>query len=270
MTKPVLQGDSVEFKACCADFYADDLVRKILGDSFHPGKETLTRDLLKTVGLSKEDRLLDVAAGQGTSTVLAAREFGCHAIALDLSKVNLERASKSAADQGVKELVETRISDGEQLPFPDDSFDVLLCECAFCLFTDKNKAAGEMARVLRPGGRLALSDMTLTEEDFPKDLNNLLLKVACIADATSVDKMNAAFESVGFVDVVNRDASWGLTDMVKQIRERLLAVELAVKLGKISLGGIDIEEGKRLASRSIEIISEGKVAYTTLTAKKGK
>ncbi|MBW2263175.1 MAG: class I SAM-dependent methyltransferase [Deltaproteobacteria bacterium] len=256
-----------EFKSCCASFYADDVVRRILGDSFHPGGEALTLELLDAVKAGPDDDLLDVATGPGASAVLAARKKGCRVTGVDLSTENLARTGALAKERGVADLVTVREADAERLPFEDGSFDVVLCECAFCTFVDKTTAAREMARVLRPGGRLALSDMTLETDAFPEDLDTLLMRVACISDAVPGERLEAFFSDEGFVDLETGDARWALHEMVEDIRGRLLAVELASKLGKIDLGGIDVQEGKRMARRSIEIIEDGTVGYVTLTGR---
>ena len=141
MTGTTNDRNQDEFKSCCANFYADDVVRRILGDSFHPGGERLTENLLNEVNACEEDRVLDIAAGQGTSSILAAQKFGCHVTALDLSVENLERAKRRAGELGMGHLIETRVSDAEQIPFDDSSFDIVLCECAFCVFPDKTRAA---------------------------------------------------------------------------------------------------------------------------------
>lgn len=259
---------AAEFKTCCSSFYADDLVRHILGDSFHPGGEPLTRRLLAAVGTGPSDTLLDVAAGQGTSGVLAAATHGCAVLAVDLSADNLARAGLRAEAAGVAPLVQTRVGDAERLPVGDASVDVLLCECAFCTFVDKPTAAAEMVRVLRPGGRLALSDMALTPGDLPASLDTLLMRVACIADAISEDALVEAFRAHGLRELAVTDESDGLREMVEAIRHRLLAVELASKLGKISLGGLDLEAGKHMASEALDAIRAGKIRYVAFTARK--
>ena len=78
-----------------------------------------------------------------------------------------------AAEQGVSDLTAFRRGDAEGLPFEDQSFDALFSECSFCTFPDKTSAAEEMARVLRPGGRLGLTDVTVSGP-LPEDLQNLL------------------------------------------------------------------------------------------------
>ncbi len=260
--------EASEFKACCARFYADDVVRHILGESFHPGGLDLTRRILSQVKLSSKDRLLDVAAGQGTSAILAAREFGCRVCALDLSGENLDRAAKVAKRSGLEHLLETRTADAERLPYADETFDVVLCECAFCTFRDRHHASGEMLRVLKPGGRLAFSDMTVSPEGLPDELDSLILKVACIADAITEDDLITEFRQTGFSDILVEDASQGLMDMTEEIRRRLLGVKLASRLGKISLGGIDLDAGMKLADRSLSAILDGSIRYVTMTARK--
>ncbi|MBW2276634.1 MAG: methyltransferase domain-containing protein [Deltaproteobacteria bacterium] len=262
-------SEAEEFKACCADFYADDVVRRILGDSFHPGGLDLTRRLLEAAHAGPDDRLLDVAAGQGSSAALAAEETGCSVVALDLSAENLLRAAEEAARRGLGDRFETRLSDAEQLPFEDETFDVILCECAFCTFPDKQRAAHEMFRVLRPGGRLALSDITIVRERFPQELNTLLARVACIADALPTAELAQLLEDAGFAALVTTDASWALGEMVEQIRGRLLAVELAGKLAQLDLGAIDLEEGKRMITGSMAAIRKGSVGYVTLVGARG-
>jgi arsenite methyltransferase len=267
---PPQQHDPSAFKSCCADFYADDAVRLLLGDSFHPGGEALTETLLRQVELGPEHLLLDVACGQGTSSLLAAERFGCRVVGLDLSAANLERARAKAAECGLGDRFEARQADAERLPFEPGTFDVVLCECAFCTFPDKTRAADEMARVLKPGGRLALSDMTVDQVRFPPDLNTLLMRVACIADARLGEAYSEGFAAAGFGDLCLRDANWALAEMVDQIKKRLLSFELMSKLGKlelagIDLGSIDLGEGKRMLSRCREIIEQGIAGYATLT-----
>ncbi len=259
-----------QFKSCCADFYADEAVRRILGDSFHPGGASLTRELLRTVGLRSTDHLLDIAAGQGTSTVLAAREFGSRVVAVDLSAANLERCMETARRSGVGDRVTARAADAERIDLPASSFDVVLCECAFCTFVDKPAAAREMARLLRPGGRLALSDMALRRADFPADLQTLLLRVACIADALPADVMSSLLADAGFSELRVEDASWALAEMVQQIQKRLRAADLMQRLGKVHLGGVDLVEGKRLVKRSLELIHDGVVRYVTIVGRMPK
>ncbi|MDQ6673160.1 MAG: class I SAM-dependent methyltransferase [Chloroflexota bacterium] len=148
-------------KACCADLYASEWARALLGGSFHPGGMRLTERLGVLLGLDAQTRVLDLAAGRGTSALHLAREFGCQIVGVDYSARNVALAQESALEQGLAGRVQFVRGDAEQLDaFADASFDAVVCECAFCTFPDKQAAAAEIARVLVPGGRIGLGDLT--------------------------------------------------------------------------------------------------------------
>jgi ubiquinone/menaquinone biosynthesis C-methylase UbiE len=122
-------------KACCADLYASDWVRLLVGDSFHPGGLALTERLAVLLELDASSRVLDLAAGRGTSALHLARAFGCRVVGLDYSSANVSQATDAAKRDGLSERVEFLQGDAEQLSALDnDSFDAVICECAYCTF----------------------------------------------------------------------------------------------------------------------------------------
>jgi hypothetical protein len=124
-----------------------------------------------------------------------------------------------------------------------------------------------MARVLKPGGRLGLTDMTV-DGTLPDDVQSLLAWVACVAGADTRKEYVATLQAAGFADFVIEDQRDALLDMVGDVRRRLLGIELAVGLGKLSLADLDLAEGKRLARRAVELIEDGVVGYALITARK--
>jgi SAM-dependent methyltransferase len=257
-----------EIKICCATFYASDVVHMLLGDTLHPGGLELTYHLGEALGLGKEDQVLDVACGRGASATGLADRFGCHVMGLDYGPENVAAAEESAAARGVGHLTAFRTGDAEGLPFDDGSFDAVISECSFCTFPNKTAAAAEMARVLRPGGRLGLTDITMTGE-LPDDMRSLLAWVACVAGAGSPEQYTMLLGEAGFTDFAVEDHGAALLNMITDIRRRFLAVELAAGLGRISLEGIDLSEGKRLAQRAVELIQRGDLGYTLIAGRKG-
>jgi arsenite methyltransferase len=148
-----------EVKACCAAAYEQDAVALILGESYHPGGLDLTRRLAHAVALRPGERVLDVASGPGTTAFLLASEFGVEVDGIDLGEGAVASANTTAAQRGVQTQVRFHPGDAERIPVPDQSVDVVFCECAFCTFPDKATAAAEMARVLKPGGRVGITDV---------------------------------------------------------------------------------------------------------------
>lgn len=250
-----------------ATFYQIDAVRELLGDIFHPGGLALTRHLGEVIGLSQGDHVLDVACERGTSAVHLAERFGCHVTGLDCEARNIVAAHSMAEERGVSILTTFRQGNAKGLPFDDETFDAVISECSFCTFPDKVQAAAEMARVMRPGGRLGLTDVTASGP-LPDDVQTLLSWIACIAGAGTAGGYVETLKGAGFTDFTVEDQHDALLDLVTDIRRKLLGAEIAVGLGKLDLGDADLEEGKQSARRSAELIEAGAVGYTLIVARK--
>jgi len=186
-----------EIKACCAAVHESDWARLFLGDSFHPGVLALTERLGDLLGLRPGQRVLDAAAGTETSAIYLAQQFDCRVISLDYGKEAVAGANAAADDAGLAGIVHFKQGDAEKLPFPDRYLDAVLIECAFCTFPNKATAAAELARVLKPGGSLGLSDLTRSGP-LPPELDTLLAWVACIADARPVEEYERYLEAAGW------------------------------------------------------------------------
>src|SRR5579864_8677150 len=93
-------------KTCCADVYASDWARLLLGESLHPGGLALTERLGVLLGLDTNTRVLDLAAGRGTSALDLARVFGCHVTGVDYGSTNVARAIEAAERAGLSDRVQ--------------------------------------------------------------------------------------------------------------------------------------------------------------------
>jgi ubiquinone/menaquinone biosynthesis C-methylase UbiE len=253
-----------EAKSCCAALYASDWARLLLGDSYHPGGLALTDRLGTLLDLAPGTRVLDVAAGPGTSAIYLAQRFGCQVTGVDLSKENVAAAQEAAVRVGVATLTHFAVGDAERLPIPDASFDAVICECAFCTFPDKPTAATELARVLRPDGRVGLSDLT-RNGSLPRELDGLLAWVACIADARSLADYEAHLQHAGFrVDRVEAHDE-ALRALVQQIRTKLMGVELLVGLRKLDPPNVDLGGARAIARSAAEAVQAGTLGYAVVT-----
>jgi SAM-dependent methyltransferase len=266
MTEPV-RPQAAEVKACCAALYESDWARLLLGETFHPGGLALTERLGALLGLGPGDRVLDVACGPGSSALHVAATFGCRVVGTDLSAANVARAAAEAARRGLAGRASFQPGDAERLPFADASFDAIVCECAFCTFPDKVAAAREFARVLRPAGRVGLSDLTRSGP-LPPALDDLLAWLACIADARPVDEYVACLAAAGLaIDHVEpRDHALG--DLVARIRWKLFGAGILVKLGKLDLPGTDLDRAKALARSAAEAVRAGALGYAVLVGRR--
>ncbi len=247
--------------------YESDWARLLLGDSFHPGGLALTERLGNLLGLAPGQRVLDAAAGAGTSALYLAQRFDCQVIGLDYGQEAVATANTAAADADLIGKVHFEQGDAERLPFLDSYFDAVLIECAFCTFPDKTTAAAELARVLKPGGRLGLSDLTRSGP-LPPELDTLLAWVACIADARPVEEYERYLEAVGLVIETIEAHDEVLAQSISDVRGKLLGAELLVKLKKIALPGGDFDQARAIARSAAAAVDEGKLGYVLMVARR--
>jgi arsenite methyltransferase len=263
----LVRSEHEQVKQCCARLYESDLARFLMGDWFHPGGLQLTGRLGRMLDLSSGSRVLDVACGKGTAAVFLAKEFGCEVFGVDYGNQNVEAARSLAQTEHVESRVQFERGDAETLPFADESFDAVICECAFCTFPDKVAAAREFFRVLRRGGHVGISDLTRSEI-LPKDLDGLLAWVACIGDAQTVDGYVAYLRDAGFsVDSIEQRND-ALKEMVDHVRMKLLGAEIMAGLSKLQLPGIDLGAAKQMASSAMAAVKQERLGYVLISATK--
>ncbi|MGH8218881.1 MAG: class I SAM-dependent methyltransferase [Steroidobacteraceae bacterium] len=254
-------------KQCCASLYESEAAKWLLGESFHPGGLALTARLGCELGLAAGDRLLDVASGQGTSALYLAERFGCEVVGIDYGETNVASARAVAAARGLSDRVAFRRGDAESMPFEDGTFDALVCECAYCTFPDKPRAAREFARVLRPGGRIGLADLTRTAR-LAQELEGLIAWVACIADAQLPERYVEDLRAAGLVIGTIEARPEALRELVQQVRGRLLAAEVLQGLKKLAISGIDFAAVRSMARLAAEAIESGSLGYALITGAK--
>jgi arsenite methyltransferase len=153
--------------------------------------------------------VVDLGSGGGLDVFLAAAKVGStgKAIGIDMTPDMLALARTNAAKAGLTN-VEFHEATIDNLPLADNSVDCVISNCVINLVPDKPAVFREIARVLKPGGRLAVSDIAL-KQALPAELgNDLMAYVGCIAGAILIDDYVAGLEAVGFaaVEVVDSDS----------------------------------------------------------------
>jgi arsenite methyltransferase len=157
---------------------------------------------LAHAALNPGETVLDLGAGAGVDCFLAARETGPsgHVIGVDMTPSMIERARGNAAKAGVTN-VEFRLGEIEHLPVSDATVDCIISNCVVNLSPDKPRVFREAHRVLKPGGRMLLSDLVLTRPLPPGLQQDVALYVGCVAGAAMRDDYLEMVRRAGFTDV---------------------------------------------------------------------
>lgn len=159
-------------------------------------------DPVTLAALQPGQTVIDLGSGGGIDCFLAAKRVGedGRVIGVDMTAAMIEKAQANKIKVGA-ENVEFRLGEIEHLPVADGTADVVISNCVINLSPDKPQVFREAYRVLRPGGRLAVSDI-VTDGPLPgKVKNSLSAWAGCIAGAMDVNNYIAAIEAAGFVDV---------------------------------------------------------------------
>ncbi|HKU27711.1 MAG TPA: arsenite methyltransferase [Candidatus Sulfotelmatobacter sp.] len=199
--------------SCCGAAPASDCCDPITANLYDPTqiKEIPEEALLASLGcgnptalaeLKAGEVVLDLGSGGGIDVLLSARRVGPtgKAYGLDMTDEMLALANENKRKSGI-ENVEFLKGEIENIPLPDNSVDVIISNCVINLSADKDKVLRESFRVLKPGGRFAVSDVVTRGEILPEVRKNVLAWVGCIAGALDENDYRAKLTAAGFGQV---------------------------------------------------------------------
>jgi SAM-dependent methyltransferase len=215
-------GGSDEAEPCCGEtssLYEEEMLANL------PKEVTELSlgcgDPVTLTALLPGQTVLDRGSGGGIDCFLAAERVGDEGrvIGVDMTPQMLERARKNKAKIGA-DNVEFRLGEIEHLPIADSSVDVVISNCVINLSTDKEQVFREIYRVLKPGGRLAVSDI-VTNGELPEAIkSDLAAWAGCVAGAVDVEVYRRAIESAGLVDVEIKPVYFG-SEMMREAESHI-------------------------------------------------
>jgi arsenite methyltransferase len=179
----------------------DGVPDEVLSSSLGCGVPTAVAEL------REGETVLDLGSGAGADVLLSARRVGPagKAYGLDMTDEMLELARANASKAGV-DNVEFLKGYIEDVPLPDASVDVVISNCVINLSADKARVAQEVARVLRPGGRFAVSDVIADPDMDEATRSDMAAWTGCIAGALTAEEFERALRDAGLVDVEVRES----------------------------------------------------------------
>ena len=201
--------------SCCSpSSAADPRISKLIGEKIGYSQEEMAQvpeganlglgcgNPTALASLKEGEVVLDLGSGAGFDCFLAAAKVGDRGkvIGVDMTPEMLEKARENAR-KGKYENVEFRLGEIENLPVADNTVDVIISNCVINLSEDKQRVFDETYRVLKPGGRLMVSDIVLTRE-LPENIrNSISAYVECVSGALRKDNYLQAIKKAGFGEV---------------------------------------------------------------------
>jgi arsenite methyltransferase len=177
-------------------YEGEDVAEPALSASLGCGVPTAVADL------HEGETVLDLGSGAGADVLISARRVGPtgRAIGLDMTDEMLDRARANAREAGA-DNVEFLKGHIEEIPLPDLSVDVVISNCVINLSGNKQRVLDEAARVLRPGGRFAVSDVIADEDMGDATRADMAAWTGCVAGALTEREFASALEAAGFAEV---------------------------------------------------------------------
>lgn len=161
------------------------------------------------------ETILDLGSGAGIDCFLASKKTGSegHIIGVDMTPDMVSKARENARKMGATN-VEFRLGEIENLPVADSSVDLIISNCVINLSPDKQRVFNEMYRVLKPGGRIAVSDVVSLVPLTPEMKSDNDLYCGCVGGAIAVEEYTTALKNAGFADI-SVDIKSEISDAIK-------------------------------------------------------
>ena len=170
---------------------------------------------VRYAGIQPGETVLDVGSGGGVDTILAARQVGPAglAIGLDMLEDMCTRARAHAVEAGVEGWTDFRCGEMEAIPVADSSVDVVISNGVINLSARKSRTLAEIFRVLRPGGRICIADLTVDEDLPPAVLGSAAAWAGCLSGALAKQVFLRKLHNTGFADIrIENPVPFGLAD----------------------------------------------------------
>jgi SAM-dependent methyltransferase len=185
--------------------------------------------------LREGERVLDLGSGGGIDVLLSAKRVGPSGFVfgLDMTDEMLALARRNAAEAGVRN-VEFLKGHIEQVPLPAESIDVVISNCVVNLAADKPSVFAEIARVLRPGGRVGITDIVAEDRLTPAERAERGSYTGCIAGALSITEFETGMRAAGLADVTLTPTHRVADGMVSAIIQATKPVDGAVEIDRVT------------------------------------
>jgi 27-O-demethylrifamycin SV methyltransferase len=232
-------------------------------ESFDDATTRLTDRLSGLLTIEPGDRLLDIGCGNGEPAIRLATAHDIEGVGISIAEGQVERANDRAAAAGLADRLSFRFADAMELPFPDESFDLVWALESLHHMPDRWHVVREAARVLRPGGRIAIGDFMLRAVDGkPADASSVDLVRMGALKLVELDEYRSQLRAAGLAPEGAEDVSDHTRPSWGKAAERFAAAR------EVAEQHIGAAQFAITLSRFRQFSDEPSVGYVLLTARK--
>ncbi|MFH1327256.1 MAG: methyltransferase domain-containing protein [Candidatus Bathyarchaeota archaeon] len=206
-----------------------------------------------------------IASGKGTTAIFLSKLLGCRVVGVDLSEEMVRKARVTAEEERLSDRISFRRGDAERLPFNDQEFDVVISECSLCLFPTKKQALSEIYRVLKPGGTVAISDVTM--DGTQEELQNVTLFASCVAGAESLKGLSFLLNEAGFQNIMTLDRSDVVHELYEKYKDTIKSFKSLSESLLCSFGDVKSAQLTESAKSLERLIQQRKLGYGIVLGK---
>lgn len=208
-------NDSCENNCSLFDFMSNTIGIKVL----HPGGYDATDQLCAQMNLNEGSKVLDLACGVGSTSFYLAKKYKCKITGIDISNSMINIAKSKLAGSNYSKNISFQPADALKMPFPDNSFDVVIAQAFFILIDNKVNALKEIYRVLKPGGFFGSLELSWFKTPS-KEVYDELLEKACttfIPRTVKFEEWEEFFKSANFthINTIKNPMPAGMIQMLK-------------------------------------------------------
>ena len=255
----------------------EDMIELSGVEMLHPGGFLLTKRVAEVTKLTSAMNVLDVSSGRGTQAIYYHKEFGAKITGIDIADDMVDTAIKNARQSGVNANVTFRKGDSQNLDFQDNSFDLVINECAVGIPDEPQVVLNEMVRVAKPGGTIAIHESIWKKPLSIKE--KLTLAERYGTTPFEIEEWESMLKKAGVQNIYKEHEKWSKPEMFWKIRKdrdvthfsKILTLsERLSTIGKIfkAYGIKGLLKGLQNESKFQKAIMDGKIGYALFVGKK--
>lgn len=219
----------------------------------HPGGIEKTDEMARACKIGKDKKILDIGSGKGVTACYLAKKYGCNVLGIDLSERMIKYGRKIAEKKGLTEKVQFIKLDAHELPFENNTFDIVLAECATVLM-DKNKVFSEFIRVTKSGGYVG--DLEMIWQKPPT--KELVFEVHDVWEGFNtmlLEDWGRLYDKLGLSEIKAVDFSEMIPDMDEAMKKEL-GLKGMIKMGFKLLLHSDLRKAMNINSKIFKEYSD--------------